>query len=137
MLPHSIFQTEVQFNAPTPSNHPAGSNYQTSHSTGEPPLEWTGSGSRAQPQTNIIGNRNGRVVVWPALADGKPHTAYASVFNTVASAKVTIENQNQHWIDKASGKVATTSGRSSGSNKSKKKRSWRSRLKALRRRYKW
>jgi hypothetical protein len=132
MLEHSIFQTEVQFNAPTPSNHPSGSDYQTSHPTGEPPLEWTGSGSRAQPSTQIIGKENDRIVVWPAQADGKPNRAYGAVWSSITTARNSIEDSGKHWIDKASGKVPKPKKK-----KSKRKRSWRSRLKALRRKYKW
>ena len=150
MLEHSIFQTEVQFNAPTKSNDTVrdvrgNGPFQTSHPSGKPPLD----------NTMIIYNKAGQFATSPAsLHSGCPTcnpptgehwrktTAYTQYFSSLSAAKQKVEDDGKHWIDWASGKVATTSGRSSGSNKSKskkksKKTSWRSRLKALRRKYKW
>ena len=147
MLPHSIFQTEVQFNAPTSSSHLAGGPFQTSHSTGDPAVSKTdiisSNSNSANPFTvSAAYVSNGCDTCNPKVPKAwKPNTATNQSFSTLQNAKDSIENKGRHWIDKASGKVATTSGRSSGSKKpkkkSKKKRSWRSRLKALRRRYKW
>jgi len=149
MLEHSIFQTEVQFNAPTSSSHLAGGPYQTSHPTGDPAVNNTDIiRSNSHPSNPF---RVNPAYVWdgcdtcnPKVPKAwKPNTGTNQYFPTLQNAKDSIENHGRHWIDKASGKVATTSGRSSGSNKSKskkkskRKRSWRSRLKALRRKYKW
>ena len=147
MLPHSIFQTEVQFNAPTSSSHLAGGPFQTSHSTGDPAVHKTDIITKGNNPSNPFKVR--AAYVWDGCDTCNPkvpkqwklNNATSQSFPTLQNAKDSIENQGRHWIDKASGKVATTSGRSSGSKKpkkkSKRKRSWRSRLKALRRKYKW
>ncbi|MBP98798.1 hypothetical protein CMK18_22850 [Candidatus Poribacteria bacterium] len=143
MLPHSIFQTEVQFNAPTSSSHLAGGPYQTSHPTGDPAVNNTDIIRSGSNPSNPF--RVSAAYVWDGCDTCNPkvpkswraRNAYIQHFSTLQDAKDFIENKGRHWIDKASGKVATTSGRSSGSTKSKsKKTSWRSGLKALRRKWK-
>ncbi len=152
MLPHSIFQTEVQFNAPIKSGHASGLiGRQSNHPQGNPALA----------DTHIIKKHTFSGVVQAGKAFD-PTTKYTyteeqleqgqgnwrssgmtSSYNNIESAKSSIDNMGDYYIDTISPKVtSTTSGRSSGSTKSKskkksKKRSWRSRLKALRRKYKW
>ena len=122
--------------------------FQTSHSTGDPALSKTDIiSSHSNPSNPFTVNSaylsNGCDTCNPKVPKAwKPNMGTSQSFSTLQNAKDSIENKGRHWIDKASGKVATTSGRSSGSTKSKskktsKKRSWRSRFKALRRRYKW
>lgn len=151
MLEHSIFQTEVQFNAPTKSNDTVrdvrgNGPFQTSHPSGKPPMDNTiiiSKGKSGNFQTSPARMHSGCPTCNPPTGEHwRKNTSYTQNFSSLSAAKQKVEGDGKQWIDWASGKVATTSGRSSGSKKSKskkksKKTSWRSRLKALRRKYKW
>jgi len=152
-LQHSIFQTEVQFNAPIISGHASGMiGHQSSHPQGNPALADTWIIEENQWNEDAV--RAGPAMYQPCAAcdppipDWRIKTNSGSNLGTLASAKQYIEGRGFDWIDIKSPAITTTttSGRSSGSKKSKpkkrtgkskKKRSWRSRLKALRRRFKW
>ena len=154
MLPHSIFQTEVQFNAPTPGNHPAGSNYQTNHSTGN--ITLSDLDKTYMINKSPSGYSVGEAYQTYPVAPGYESTGYRpqsgqkvwetnqpkglTHLSTLDNAKEWVEERNAYWIDKASGKVRDVQGpqpKPKSKKKSKKKRSWRSRLKTLRRRFKW
>ena len=133
-LNHSIFQTEVQFNAPTSSKHLAGAYLPTSHPQGKPPLH--------QTQFIIDGNQFHPFGVSPArFYDGcttctvdvppswKPTYGGASMFKTKEEAKNWAKSQG-HWID----------GTSEAKKKAQKKIDKKKRAKAakrFKRKWKW
>jgi len=99
MLPHSIFQTEVQFNAPTKSNDTVrdvrgNGPFQTSHPSGKPPLD----------NTMIIYNKAGNFATAQAyLHSGCPtcnpptgehwrkNTSSTQYFSSLSAAKQKVE----------------------------------------------
>ena len=157
MLEHSIFQTEVQFNAPIKSGHASGmAGNQSNHPQGNPALADTYIIQNPPAFMGDRGPNSANPLVYagkasltdcpncnPPIPDWGLHASQRSNFSTLEEAKEFVEDKNKYWIDRISAKTTTTSGRSSGSKKSKskkrskKKRSWRSHLKTLRRRFKW
>ena len=145
-LKHSIFQTEVQFNAPIKSGHASGMiGNQSNHPQGNPALEDTYIISKNK--WSDTGIRVGKAKYQPCPTCNPPIPDWridkGSNFSSLDDAKSYIEGLNKYWIDEVSPKTTTTSGRgsSSSSKKSKKTsrkgRSWRSRLRSLRKRFKW
>ena len=147
-LKHSIFQTEVQFNAPIKSGHASGMiGNQSNHPEGNPALEDTYIISKNQ--WSDTGIRAGKAKYQPCptcnppIPDWRINPSQRKNFSSLDDAKSYIEGLNKYWIDGVSPKTTTTSGRgsSSSSKKSKKTsrkgRSWRARLRSLRKRFKW
>ena len=112
-LNHSIFQTEVQFNAPTKSNHIAGGPYETNHPTGNPPVGSTEIISKKpnsitvqQANKQLIPNRFGST--WGSTEYMWGVTGPEQNFANVESAKKAVESRDKYWLDRASGKVSST-----------------------------
>jgi len=164
MLEHSIFQTEVQFNAPTQlfssesvvkdlakacgtegiGKMSTISSKKTTH------RYYSGGRQKADTRwTYTVRNwqQTGSGETWLI---GKSNTTHDTHEGAIDEAKTwspfiwsNHTNKNHSTTSTAqTEQKCSTSGRSSGSNKSKskkksKKTSWRSRLKTLRRKYKW
>ena len=121
-LNHSIFQTEVQFNAPIQSGHPSGmAGNQSNHPQGNPaladthiiqdfPPSWGDRGSGvhagdAKYRSSTVG------------PDWHLRTSDRWVFDNLDKAKQSIENEGKYWIDRISPKgTPTTKKLTSGGN---------------------
>ena len=133
-LKHSIFQTEVEFNAPIRRGHISGLDYrESSHPQGNPTDTWNTWIIHKHPRTGRIqtGRTNPNYAVW------RPATDTIQVFNNVNEAKVFARNvQGGHWIDTVSPKNAEKVKREK-QIAAKRKRSMRQRLKSMRKKLKW
>ena len=132
-LNHSIFQTEVQFNAPTKSNDTLrGGSFQTSHRRGTPSLHNT------VIITKNPKSQNGYFQTHPAkIHSGCPtcnpptgkhwraNTAYTQNWSSLSAAKKFVEEDGNDWLDKASGKVSSSKSSIRSSNWRKKYKYWK------------
>jgi|ETNvirenome_6_85_1030632.scaffolds.fasta_scaffold00404_14 hypothetical protein len=139
MLKHSIFQTEVQFNAPIKSGHASGmAGNQSNHPQGNPaladtyiiqniPVSWGDRGDMVHAGPAMYQHC---ATCNPPVPDWRPNPSTRSNLSSLDAAKEWVENKNKYWIDRISAKSTptTTSGRSSTKKLTAKQKSWLSRL---------